>query len=192
MAVKIEGCQSRQAGVRPRSRSARPGWPSRRPARYRWSASRSARARPRAGAGVQGPGRPGPAAAGVADRRAPGRRGMRLRPDRRVRPDPAHHQPPPEDAAGGRDHRQRAARHLGLLLACARRAGAHGRAAGSARQADPPVPAARGRGAPARPGGLPGRGRSGAGPSHSSTARHGRRSFLRAGLCRRSTGSAWP
>ena len=85
--------------------------------------------RRRAGPGVPGAGGSGAAAAGVPDRGAPGRRGLRLRPDRRVHPDPAHHQPPPQSPARGRDHRQRAPRHLGLLPAHPRGARAPGLAA---------------------------------------------------------------
>src|SRR5690348_2228586 len=47
-------------------------------------------------AAAQGARRPGTAAADVPGRLPSRRRGLRLRPQRRLRPDPAHDQPPPE------------------------------------------------------------------------------------------------
>ena len=66
-------------------------------------------------ADVQGARRPGAAAAAVDDRVGRRRRGLRLRPDRRVRPDRPDHLAPPQGAARGRPGRQRPPRHLGLL-----------------------------------------------------------------------------
>ena len=66
-------------------------------------------------AAAQGAGRPGPAAAALAGRvaRRPG--GLRLRPERRLRPLPADDQPPPQGAPRGRAARPEQARRLGLL-----------------------------------------------------------------------------
>ena len=76
-------------------------------------------ARRRAGradrAAAQGAGRPGPAPAALAGRLARRRRGLRLRPQRRLRPVPADDQPPPQAAPRGRAARPREARRLGLL-----------------------------------------------------------------------------
>src|SRR6266487_5417024 len=66
-------------------------------------------------AAAEGAGRAGAAAADVADRLAPGRRGLRVRPERRVRPVPAHDQPSPESAAPGRPAGAGQARRVGLL-----------------------------------------------------------------------------
>src|SRR5690606_11627486 len=70
----------------------------------------------RAGRAAQSRGGPGAAAPAVDDRLAPRRRGLRVRPDRGVRPQRAHDLPPPEDPPQRRTHRRRTARHLGLLL----------------------------------------------------------------------------
>ncbi len=97
-------------------------------ARSRWSVSRSARARR---PGWRRCSRPSATRSGCGCVSLIGAHQggevVRLRPDHGVRPDPAHHQPPPEGAARSRDHHQRAPRHLGLLPAGARRAGADGR-----------------------------------------------------------------
>src|ERR1039457_3756137 len=77
---------------------------------------------------AEGAGRAGAAAADVPDRLAPRRRGMRLRPDWRVRPITAHDQSPPEGAARGRPAGQGEARRLGLLPGPDRGPGQPGRA----------------------------------------------------------------
>src|SRR5215831_10051799 len=66
-------------------------------------------------AAAEGAGRAGAAAADVADRLPPRRRGLRLRPERRVRPVPADDQPSPEGAARGRAAGPREAWRVGLL-----------------------------------------------------------------------------
>src|SRR6266567_5578375 len=74
---------------------------------------------PRAGragrAATEGARRSGPAAADVPDRLAPRRRGLRVRPDRRVRPVAAHDQSSPEGAARQRPAGPGEARRVGLL-----------------------------------------------------------------------------
>ena len=72
----------------------------------------------RAGEGVQGDGRPGPAAAAVADRLPRRRRGLRLRPDRRVRPVRPDDQPPPQGAARGRADRPASGAAPGSTTGC--------------------------------------------------------------------------
>src|SRR5580693_2496891 len=74
-----------------------------------YGASRAGRA------AAEGAGRPGAAAADVAGRLPRGRRGMRVRPERRVRPVPADDQPPPEGAARGWPGGPGQARRMGLL-----------------------------------------------------------------------------
>src|SRR3954464_10677030 len=64
---------------------------------------------------AQGAGRPGPAAAAVPRRVARRRGGVPVRPQRRLRPLPAHDQPPPQGAARVRAARAHQARRLGLL-----------------------------------------------------------------------------
>src|ERR1700723_2844904 len=66
-------------------------------------------------AAAEGAGRPGAAAADVAGRLPRGRRGMRVRPERRVRPVPADDKPPPEGAARGWPGGPGQARRVGLL-----------------------------------------------------------------------------
>src|SRR5260370_28068151 len=66
-------------------------------------------------AAAEGAGRAGPAAADVAGGLASGRRGMRVRPGRRIRPVPADDQPPPEGPARQRPAGPGEARRVGLL-----------------------------------------------------------------------------
>src|SRR5215470_4850 len=66
-------------------------------------------------AAAEGAGRPGAAAADVPGGLPPRRRGLRVRPHRRVRPDPADDQPPPEGAARGGPAGPGQARRVGLL-----------------------------------------------------------------------------
>ncbi|CAA9367720.1 MAG: Arsenical resistance operon repressor, partial [uncultured Nocardioides sp.] len=63
----------------------------------------------------QGARRPGPPAPGLDGGGQRGRRGLRLRPQRRLRPLAAHDQPPPQGAPRGRPARPVQARRLGLL-----------------------------------------------------------------------------
>src|SRR4029077_19942170 len=83
----------------------------------------------------QGAGRPRATAPAVAGGIASGRRGLRVRPPRRLRPLPTHHQPPPEGAPRGRSPRPDQAWRVGLLLDQARRAdrprGSHRRLGGT-------------------------------------------------------------
>ena len=81
---------------------------------------------------VQGAGRPGSPPAFLPGRRAPERRSLRLRHPERGRL-PAHGQPPPEEAEGGRPDHLRAPRHLGLLPGRTRRAARDGADALAAR-----------------------------------------------------------
>src|SRR5580658_1322090 len=67
------------------------------------------------GAAAESAGRPGPAAADVPGRLARGRRGMRVRAERRVRPVPADHQPSHESAARSRAGRPGEAGRVGVL-----------------------------------------------------------------------------
>src|SRR3954451_10592371 len=76
----------------------------------------------------EGVGRPRAAAPALAGGVPPGRRGVRVRPERRLRPLPAHDQPPPQGAARGGAPRPDQARGLGLLLDQAGRARRPGRA----------------------------------------------------------------
>src|SRR6516162_11709880 len=64
---------------------------------------------------AEGAGRPGAAAADVPGGLPYRRRGVRLRPERGVRPDPADDQPPPEGAARRGPAGPGEARRLGLL-----------------------------------------------------------------------------
>jgi len=63
--------------------------------------------------GLPGPRRSGPAPPGIPDRRIRAASSASAISPRR-QPDPADNQPPPEGAARGRHHRQRAAGHLGV------------------------------------------------------------------------------
>ncbi|CAA9341758.1 MAG: Arsenical resistance operon repressor, partial [uncultured Nocardioidaceae bacterium] len=79
----------------------------------------------------QGPGRSGPSAAAVLGGRARGRRGLRVRPHRTGRPEPADDLPPPQGPRGRRPPHPRQAGRVGLLLpgarclGCARRSATH-------------------------------------------------------------------
>src|SRR4051794_18858729 len=64
---------------------------------------------------AQGPCRPGASATAVAGGLTRRRRGLRVRPQRRLRPVAAHHQPSPEGAPRGRSHRAQQTRRVGLL-----------------------------------------------------------------------------
>src|SRR4051794_10449190 len=87
--------------------------------------------RPRGGADrspAQGAGGPRQAAAVVPHRLARRRRGVPVRPQRRLRALPAHHQPPPQGAARDRAARAHQARRVGLLPGPARGTRRPGRA----------------------------------------------------------------
>src|SRR5262252_9919423 len=66
-------------------------------------------------AAAEGAGRPGAAAADVPGGLPPRGRGMRVRPERGVRPDPADDQPPPESAVRGRAAGPGKAGRVGVL-----------------------------------------------------------------------------